>query len=240
MATGSIDERSGEIKEHERWAYFAGVRRLQDLHTRLAAATNLHAAFDEILAAALELTGTDRGCLALVSDDSQRWEMVAHYGYAPESGFLRHFLNHSSERTWNAVRRREGVVIDDVKTLPSLLGTKHREVMLAEDIRSMQCTPITTFRGEMVGVLSTQFRQPHRRADDELPLAAMLARIAAELVERHRRDAALRSLEARQADDSAALRESEQRLRGIFEQNLAGIAEADLSGRFVSANRRYC
>lgn len=37
-----------------------------------------------------------------------------------------------------------------------------------------------------------------------------------------------------------ALRDSIERFRGIFEQNLAGIAEADTTGRFVSVNQRFC
>ena len=37
-----------------------------------------------------------------------------------------------------------------------------------------------------------------------------------------------------------ALRESELRFRGIFNQTLVGIAETDLAGRFVNVNPRYC
>lgn len=37
-----------------------------------------------------------------------------------------------------------------------------------------------------------------------------------------------------------ALRASEERLRGIFTQTLAGVAETDLTGRFVQVNQRYC
>jgi PAS domain S-box-containing protein len=38
----------------------------------------------------------------------------------------------------------------------------------------------------------------------------------------------------------AALRESEERLRNIFDQATAGIAQVDLTGRFLLVNRRFC
>ena len=44
--------------------------------------------------------------------------------------------------------------------------------------------------------------------------------------------------ERRQAEE--ALRESEERFRSIFTQALAGIAQTDLTGRFVQVNQRYC
>jgi PAS domain S-box-containing protein len=37
-----------------------------------------------------------------------------------------------------------------------------------------------------------------------------------------------------------ALRASEERLRSVFAQTLSGIAETDLTGRFLRVNRRYC
>jgi PAS domain S-box-containing protein len=44
--------------------------------------------------------------------------------------------------------------------------------------------------------------------------------------------------ERRRAEE--ALRESERRLRAIFEQSIAGIAQTDLEGRFLHVNERYC
>jgi PAS domain-containing protein len=37
-----------------------------------------------------------------------------------------------------------------------------------------------------------------------------------------------------------ALRDSEERFRGIVSHSVAGVAEADLTGRFLFANERYC
>src|SRR5690606_7786233 len=36
------------------------------------------------------------------------------------------------------------------------------------------------------------------------------------------------------------LRESEERFRGIVSHSIAGVAEVDLTGRFLFANPRYC
>lgn len=44
--------------------------------------------------------------------------------------------------------------------------------------------------------------------------------------------------ERKRAEDM--VRESEERLRGIFNQTITGIAQTDLAGRFVQVNERYC
>jgi hypothetical protein len=56
------------------------MHRLYDLHARLGNETNLPVALQEIAAAAVAFTGTDRGCVQFVSDDGTRLEMVAHHG----------------------------------------------------------------------------------------------------------------------------------------------------------------
>jgi PAS domain S-box-containing protein len=70
-------------------------------------------------------------------------------------------------------------------------------------------------------------------ADDYLikPFSAreLLARVSAHLeMARVRREA------------EEALRESEERFRAIVSQTTAGVAECDLAGRFIFANRRFC
>src|SRR5581483_11155584 len=44
--------------------------------------------------------------------------------------------------------------------------------------------------------------------------------------------------DARRAQD--AIRESEERMRAVFEQSAAGISQLDLSGKFIQVNQCYC
>ena len=178
-------------------ADLAGMQRLYDLHAKLAGETDSHVALRDILAAAVEFTGTGRGTVQLVSDDGERLEIVAHHGYGQGTGFTEHFRRSGSLPAYDAASRlRQRLIVDDVETFPALAGTKDREVALADGIRATQSTPMVSRKGEVVGVLSTQFPRPHRPGDPELRLIDLLAWTAADVVERHRAEAALRESEA--------------------------------------------
>jgi PAS domain S-box-containing protein len=74
-------------------------------------------------------------------------------------------------------------------------------------------------------MLSTYFRNVHRPATHELDLLDLYARQAAAFIERNRND--------------EALRESEERYKGIYQHASMGIAIWDLDGRLVSCNTAY-
>src|SRR5262249_50851332 len=48
-----------------------------------------------------------------------------------------------------------------------------------------------------------------------------------------------KNMERARAQSEEALRESEERFRAMFQQTAAGIAQMDLSGRFLMVNARY-
>ncbi|WP_160939386.1 PAS domain S-box protein [Teichococcus coralli] len=179
-------------------ADLVGMQRLHDLHARLARETDLTAALREILQAACAFTRTDRGTVQLVSSDGDRLEIVAEHGYPPGSRFVTHFRHEGFAAGCDAARRqRQRLLIEDTRTFVGLAGTADGEAALADGILAAQSTPMVTRSGEMVGVLSTQFRHPHRPAEEELRLVDLLAWTAAEFVERHKADAALRASEER-------------------------------------------
>ncbi|MDO9712851.1 PAS domain S-box protein [Paracraurococcus lichenis] len=179
-------------------ANLAGMRQLYDLHARLARQTDLMVALRDILRAACGFTGTDRGTVQLVSSDGERLEIVAEHGYPPDSPFVAHFRHEGFAAGCDAARRQhQRLVIEDTRTFPGLVGTADGEAALADGILAAQSTPMVTRSGEMVGVLSTQFRHPHRPTEEELRLVDLLAWSAAEFVERYKADAALRASEER-------------------------------------------
>ena len=176
-----------------------GMRRLYELHAKLAVETDLCAALDQILAAACKFTNTELGCVQLLSEDGARLEMVAHLGYGPDSRFVEHFRFEGFAQGCDVARvERRRLIIDDTSTCPGLIGTKAGEAAAADGIRATQSTPMVSHKGETVGVLSTQFRQPHRSSDEELRMIDLLAWAAADFVERYQSQRSLLQSEQRQ------------------------------------------
>jgi PAS domain S-box-containing protein len=206
----------------------AGMQRLHELHAKLATETNLKAALGELVALACDFTQTDRGCLQLVSADGQRLEMYAYQGYAEGNPFIEHFLHTDFDVAYEVLRRdRTRLLIEDVEAFAPLLGTQDREVALAAGIRAAQSTPLVGLVSGVVGVLSNQFRQPHRPTEHQLQLLDLLAWTAADFIERHRAIQALEllsvGLEQQVQDRTAQLNQSTETLQ----RNLAKLQQAE-------------
>ncbi len=179
-------------------ADLAGMRRLYDLHARLATETDLKAALGDILAVACAFTGAEHGCVQLVGEEDGRLGLFAWRGYAEDGPFVSRLRQQGLTQNRDAARtERQRLVIEDTQTHP--MDEADREAALADGIRAAQSTPLVSRTGETVGVLSTQFREPHRLGENELRLVDLLAWTAADFVQRHRAETALRESEARQA-----------------------------------------
>src|SRR5262249_31678782 len=86
------------------------------------------------------------------------------------------------------------------------------------------CVPILNSR--RYGVISVFVDEPHPRRPEEEEFLSSVGQILAGSIERRRAEEALRA--------------SEQQYRAVYDQAAVGIAEVDLTGRFLRANDRYC
>lgn len=116
------------------------------------------------------------------------------------------------------------VVVSDIASDP--LWSEFKTLALAHGLRACTSTPVIGSDGKVLGTVAMYYRTaraPSTRDDGIIELATRLAAIAIERV--------------RSQD---ALRRHGERLQATFEQAAVGIAVADLDGRLLEMNRKFC
>jgi two-component system CheB/CheR fusion protein len=233
IAEYAIDVSTGKLAEEAVAADLAGMQRLHELHAKLAPEASLQTALEELVALACDFMNTDRGCVQLVSaddhhSDGHQLKMYAYHGYEADSRFVQHFQPEGWPVRRDTARRDAArLLIEDVETYPPLLSSSDREVALAEGIRAIQSIPLLTRSSGLVGVLSIQFRQPHRPTEHQLQLLDVLAWTAADFVERHR---AVQALEQVSADLEQQVRQRTAQLThstATLQRNLTKLQQAE-------------
>lgn len=165
-------------------AELLAMTRLHQFSTRLWAITELPAALEEALTATIEIQQADFGNVQLCNPESNALEIVAQRGFSAQ--FLEYFAGtaHSSAVCGRAMQSRSRVVVEDVEIDEQF--APHRHIALAAGFRAVQSTPLFSRGGEVLGVISTHFKRPHRPSEHELRLTDLYARQAAEMIERKR------------------------------------------------------
>ena len=96
-----------------------------------------------------------------------------------------------------ALVTRQRVIALDVEKFPSLAGTADLASYRETGIRAVQSTPLLSRRGDLVGMISTHWKENHEPSERDLRLLDILARLAADLIERKTQDEELRRREER-------------------------------------------
>ena len=159
------------------------MTRMQQLSTRLIQVGGFSELLSEILDAGIEITTADMGNIQLL-DDSGRLRIVAHRGF--KAPFLEVFEEVHDNLAGTALQKGERVIVEDVTVHPVFSGTPALDAMLAAGARAVQSTPLVSRTGKVLGMFSTHYRQPRRPSERELQLLDLLARQAADLIERKR------------------------------------------------------
>jgi PAS domain S-box-containing protein len=183
-------------------ADLATVVRLHEISTRFVQEGNLTTLLEDVLAAVMTITGTDGGTIQLLDQASGTLRLVVERGLGPD--FARFFAGVAvgSAACGTAMAQGGRVIVEDVRTSP-LYDDQTRAAMVAARALACQSTPLYSRSGEILGMISTHFRAPHRPSDRELRLVDLFARQAADFVEHRRAQTARETLLARELEARA-------------------------------------
>jgi PAS domain S-box-containing protein len=166
----------------------AATQRLQDVSTRLISEGDVNAVYDTILDTATAIMGSDFASMQMLYPErgpGGELKLLGFRGFTPEAASFWEWVRPASESTCGvALRTGRRVVVSDVTTCDFLAGSEDLTCYLQTGIRAVQSTPLVSRGGKLIGMISTHWRQPHEPTERDLRLFDVLARQAADLIER--------------------------------------------------------
>lgn len=166
-------------------AELADARLLQSISAALIDGDGVTELYQELLEAAALLMRSDFASMQRYHPERGKLELLAHRGFSPEAAAFWAWVHADSTSTCAlALRRHERVIARDVETFEFVAGTEDLVLYRANGIRSVQTTPLLTRGGTLIGMISTLWKQPHEPSERDLRLLDIVARQAADLIER--------------------------------------------------------
>ncbi|MEN3295722.1 MAG: diguanylate cyclase [Burkholderiales bacterium] len=196
------------------------MNRLHDLSTRLLTLPDLKSALEEVLDASIKMLNAAMGCIELYNPQTGKLEIVA------QRGFQQDFLDFHAGRvdggsaSARAMKTGQRVTIEDVETEPDY--APYCRIAASAGYRAVQSTPFVSRSGQVLGVISTHFRDPHRPSERDLRMLDLYANQATDLIDRIRAE--------------QSLRESEKRATLVLNSMTDGFEVLDDRGRFTYFN----
>lgn len=142
------------------------MKRVQDLGLQWFTSLDLELVLNQLLDTAIQLLNGEMGNIQLYDASQGILRIVAHRGF--DGAFLDYFreVSGGGSTCGRALRSGQRVMVEDVEIDPEFMP--HRAVMAAAGVRAVQSTPIMDRQGQLLGVMSIHFRQPHRPSEREL------------------------------------------------------------------------
>jgi PAS domain S-box-containing protein len=176
-------------------------RLLQELSAQLIHEQDVAALYEKIIDAAVAIMRSQFASMQMLYPERGKGGellLLAFRGFNPQAAKFWQWVRADSESTCGvALRTGQRVIAADVEKCDFMAGTEDLATYLQTGIRAVQTTPLLSRDGKLVGMISTHWREPHQPSERDLRLLDILARQAADLIERRRSEEALRESEAK-------------------------------------------
>lgn len=161
---------------------------LQKLSTQLIEEENIDELYDKIIDAAITLMHADFASLQMLhphKGENGALYLLSYKGFSPEAAAFWEWVDLNSSSTCGiALKTGNRVIVDNVEHSELLQGTEDQKVYLETGIKAVQTSPLYSRNGNILGMISTHWKQQHYPNQHHLRLLDMLTRQAADLMER--------------------------------------------------------
>ncbi len=158
---------------------------------------NLGPVLGEMVDAAIAISRADFGNIQVFDRESGDLRIAAHRGLPPWWIEYWDAARAGQGACGSALETRQRVIVVDVELDPIFVGTPSLDIQRRAGVRAVQSTPLLSRAGDPVGILSTHYRTPGAPDTRVLRLLDLLARQAADILERARAERELKANEER-------------------------------------------
>ena len=166
----------------------AAVKELQRISTELIREQDIQRLYSSLVDAAATLMRSDFATMQMLHPNRGKageLQLLAHRGFDPEAIKFWQWVRADSGCTCGmALSTGRRAVAADVATCDFMAGTPDRDALLGAGVQAAQSTPLMSRSGRLLGMISTHWREPHAPSESDLGRFDILARMAADLIER--------------------------------------------------------
>lgn len=216
-------------------AELSDTRHLQQISSQLLLEDNSQALYGQIVDAAIGLLKSDAGCIRMREPETNDLLLLAWRGFNPASVRFWQRVGQGHPSSWGLALSTEArVIVPDVEKWAPLADSAELGHYRLSGLKAVQSTPLISRNGHVVGVLSTCWQSAHEASERELRLLDVLARQAADLIERQISADALRSSEERYRTLFESIDEGFCLIEMLFDEN-----DMPIDYRFIEANPAF-
>lgn len=189
----------------------ADIKQLQRISAQLIQENNIDVLHRQILDGAAAIMRSDFASMQILDPDRGELRLLANLGFDPmAAAFWEWVRTDSGSSCGKALAIGQRVIVADLETCEFVANTDDLQTYRRLGIRAVQTTPLIARGGRPLGMISTHWRLPHEPAERDLRLLDVLARLAADLIERKQTEEALLNAD-RKKDEFLAMLSHELR-----------------------------
>jgi len=161
---------------------------------------SVHRCLQKTLETAITIANADKGNLQILDKQSGVLQIAVESGF--DKRFLKFFRNVKSNDASAcsiAMRRAKYTIVEDITRSEIFAGQPSLDVLLAAGVRAVHSVPLKSTAGNLVGIVSVHYSHPHRPRERELGFIDLLARQAADYLERKTAEKTLLDVAQQQA-----------------------------------------